>query len=195
MKGTATTKVLWFDTETSGLSPIRHGIIQIAGLIEIDNEIVDEFELTADPVKGHKELDGRALEINQYTAKEIITFGHPSTMKAQLHKIFDRWVDKFDKADKFIAAGYNVSFDVDFLRALWKSTGDNYFGSYVGYAQLDPISLVTSFIYRGIMKPLPDYKLTTVAEHLGIDTTDAHDALADIKMTREVMRTLCEWIG
>ena len=29
-------KVLWLDIETTGLDPERHGIVQIAGIIEID---------------------------------------------------------------------------------------------------------------------------------------------------------------
>jgi DNA polymerase-3 subunit epsilon len=33
---------------------------------------------------------------------------------------------------------------------------------------------------------LPDRKLGTVAKHLGVNLENAHDALADIKATREV---------
>lgn len=32
-------KVLWFDPETTGIDPARHGIIQFGGLVEVCGEV------------------------------------------------------------------------------------------------------------------------------------------------------------
>ena len=37
---------------------------------------------------------------------------------------------------------------------------------------------------------LPSNKLTDIAAYLGIDPSNAHDALADIRMTRQVTQEL-----
>ena len=42
-------KLLYFDTETTGLDPVRNGIIQIAGIIVIDGEVKEEFNIKMQP--------------------------------------------------------------------------------------------------------------------------------------------------
>ena len=45
-------KVLYFDTETTGLDAGKHGIIQLAALMEIGGEIVETFNMKFQPHEG-----------------------------------------------------------------------------------------------------------------------------------------------
>jgi DNA polymerase III epsilon subunit-like protein len=48
--------------------------------------------------------------------------------------------------------------------------------------------------YAGLIAS-PNYKLHTECTHLGINLKDAHDALADVKATRELMMLINEMIS
>lgn len=38
-------KLLYIDTETTGVDPMQNGIVQISGCIEVDGELKEEFDL------------------------------------------------------------------------------------------------------------------------------------------------------
>lgn len=186
-------KVFWFDTETSGLDSAKHGIIQLAYAVEIDGEVVAEGELFSN-CEG-KVIEDGALKVNGFTREQIATFNPPSWMYRHLGDLFDQYVDKFDRSDKFYAGGYNVaSFDMAFLRQLWTDCHDTYFGSWFHFGAVDPSGLIPALNYAGFDIHPASFKLTDVAAYLGIDITGAHDAQSDIRMTREVMKKLVEKI-
>lgn len=186
-------KVFWFDTETSGTNPHKHGIVQLAYIIEIDGRVEDQSTLYANC--NTKEVTERALEITGFSAEQIAEWPSPKKMYSTLIKTFDRFIDKFDKQDKFIAGGYNVQFDLDFLRQLWFESGDKYFGSYFAYGPIDPAVLFRFLQWQTLYaKDYTSMKLTLsdLAEYLGIPHEGAHDAAFDIKMTREVTKRLAD---
>lgn len=182
-------KVFWFDTETSGLNPSKHGIIQIAGIIEIDGEEVEQVALYSNCAT--KQIDSKALEVNGYTLKQIADFPSESALYHHLHALFSRYIDPYDKTDKLVAGGYNVSFDLQFLRQLWYENNDKFFGSFFAFGTLDPSSIFRYLQWLGIITDY-DYslRLTDIATYFGISTDNAHDALADIIMTRKIMNNL-----
>lgn len=109
--------------------------------------------------------------------------------------IFCQYVDKYYHHDKFMAGGYNVrEFDMAFLRQLWADQGDSYFGSWFHFAAVDPSSFLAALAYMGVDVPLADAKLTDLARYFGIDTTGAHDASWDLKMTRFVLSKLIDLV-
>jgi DNA polymerase III subunit epsilon len=179
-------KVFYFDTETSGVNDRENGIIQLAYMLEIDGTIEKEGELFSN-CEG-KQITERALEINRYTPDMIKGFPPPSDMYKKLHALFNKYVNAYDRTDKMIAAGYNADFDLRFLRRLWFDNGDKFFGSFFAFGILDPGPLFRYLQWKNII-PFEDAKmtLTDIATYFAIDTTDAHDALADIKMTREIL--------
>ena len=44
-------KNLWIDLETTGLDVKKHGVVQIAGIVEIDGEIQESFNFFTKPLK------------------------------------------------------------------------------------------------------------------------------------------------
>jgi len=179
-------KILWFDCETTGVDPHRNGLIQIAALVEIDDVVQDEINLFLRPGDIDK-IEQDALDIHGYTELEIREFPEPEVSMAELQTRLAKYVDKFNKFDKFVMAGYFVRFDMDFLRALFVKLGDRYFGSWFFSVTYDVQSLIAERIVRGFRAP--NYKLETMCRQFGIEI-DAHDALSDIKATRNLDRIL-----
>jgi len=185
-------KILWIDTETSGLDPNIHGIISLAAMVEIDGEIRERQTLYMDPRGIGKQLDAKALEVNGFTPESIGNLPAPKVLKSSLDELMGKYVDKFDKNDKFIAAGYNVRFDVDMLNSLFKAFGDNYLFSWISGAMLDVMAAFQFCVWMWKIQATPRNRLTDVAAALGINTEGAHGAMADIEMTRAVAMALRE---
>ena len=176
-------KILWFDTETTGLDPKKNDPVQIAGIIEIDGNIVEEFQVFSQPIKWEN-ISEAALKVNGLDRDKLKKFASPKEAMNDLTETFGDFISKFDKGDKFYPAGYNVRFDLDFLSSWFRKQGDRYFGSWVNWRYIDPLPFIYLQDYKGDLN-LPDYKLGTVAKHFGIEL-DAHDALSDIRATREI---------
>jgi DNA polymerase-3 subunit epsilon len=180
-------KVLYFDTETTGLDEKLNDIIQIAGIIVIDGVIQEEFEFKIKPI-SFENISQEALDVHGYKVEDLQTFPEPHEIYLKLVDIFSKYIDKYNREDKFTPAGYNVEFDLKFLQQFFIKNNDVYFGSFVNWKKIDPLPLLHYLDYCGRIE-LPNYKLATVCEHFGIELK-AHDALGDIRATRELLAKL-----
>lgn len=181
-------KILWFDTETTGLSPEKHSIMQFAAIIEEGGQVKDHLNIKFAPLPGAV-IEQTALDLTGTTREELDA--RPSAVDAyyQILRFLNTHCNKYDKADKFYPAGYNVKFDLEFLQAFFKGCGDHYgIGAYINWRWLDPLPQLYLMDYSGQIR-LPDYKLETVCKHYGIEI-DAHDALSDVRATQELMHQL-----
>jgi len=186
-KETDMNKILWFDLETTGLDPVTNDPIQIAGMVEVEGEIMEEFNILCKPFDMDSVSD-EALEVNKRTRADIEGFQEAAEAKQELDGILNNHIDKFNRNDKFYPGGYNVKFDIDFLAQWFRKHRDNYLGSYWNWRSIDPMPFLNVMAYKGELD-LPNLKLETVCEHFGIKL-DAHDALSDVKATRELVYKL-----
>lgn len=187
-------KIFWFDTETTGLDPKKHGIVQLACLVEINREIVEEKLFYMNP--HNKEISQEAIDVHGISREEIETFPLSHQVKKEIESLICHYIDKFDKKDKFFVAAYNANFDVNMLLQLWKDCGDKWFFSlFHGGAYIDPLALVAMMQSRNLFPTLENRKLETVAKEVGVSLENAHDALADIQATREVYHKLWNILG
>jgi len=181
-------KILWIDTETTGTNPERHGIIQIAALMEVSGEVVDEYEAKMAP-HIDAAIDHAALAISGTTINELAE-------RSPSHRVFfefENWlcghINPYDKTDKAFPAGYNVRFDLEFVEKWFRHSGHKYgSGSFQNWRWLDPLAILHREAFLGEVD-FPDFKLGTVCKLAGIEL-DAHDALSDIRATRELTRML-----
>ena len=182
-------KMFWLDEETTGTDHTKHAIIQIGGIIEIDGKDEDEFEILMAPYEG-AEISQEALDKNGRTREEIMAFPDMGKGISKLKRILGKYVGKYDRNDKFIVGGYNVGFDTDFLRRAFALAGDPYYGSWFFSCNLDVMTEVAKQVRGG--RRYGDHKLETVcpAHDIGFGEKGAHDALADIRATRELYRKL-----
>ena len=189
-------KVLYVDIETTGLNSLSHGIIQLAALVEIDGEIVEEIDLRMRPLAKHK-VDEEALATNGLTEDEIRTYPPQADQYRAFEAFIARYVNRYEKLDKFILAGYNINtFDEPFLRQLFLDNATDrksrkyggYFGSWFFWPKRDVQTYLAEHLVEHGLR-LDNYKLATVCENFGI-AIKAHDALSDIQATRALYRVL-----
>lgn len=194
-------KLCFIDLETTGTDPIVNGVHWISGKIFDVTEDgllfpssqlieIDKFDLRVRPFAADV-VSGDAIEVSKTTFTQLEEFLEPGAVKQTLEMIFAKHVDKFDKFDKMFFVGYNARFDCDFMREFWRKTGDKYFGSWFWFP---PIDVMNMAVLQLINKrcSMPDFKLGTVAETLGVklDKKQLHSALVDIDLTIALYLTL-----
>ena len=184
-------KVFWLDLETGGLDPQKNPILQLAYIIEIDGERARSGKLNSRGFDGC-EVDPKALVVNGLEWDKVLLDASESELYRMLINVLSSYVNCYDKKDKFVIGGYNVSFDVGFLRAMFKRQSDKYFGAWFAFQFIDPSSIVRFVQYAGAMDEFARMKLVDLAKHFEVDRPDAHDALADIEMTIDVVNKMKE---
>lgn len=183
-------KMLWFDTETTGLDPILNDIIQISGQITINGQVMEEFNMKCQPTNWDNIQQG-ALDINKITIEQLKTYPQPELVYNKLLKMFKKYVNPFDKTDKFVAAGQNVKFDIDMTQQFFKKHNDPYFFSFIHAGHFDTLHIAIMLEIKEKRKIFTKgYKLSQMCEALGIKLEDAHDALNDIRATRELAKVM-----
>lgn len=183
-------KLFYFDTETTGTDPKRNAIVQLAYIVEIDGKVIREGNMLIKPFEGAK-IEPEALKVNKRTEEEITQEPFKDFFASYKYfvRMLDTHIDRYNREDKFIMVGHNVHFDANFLSEFFKKNGDKYYGSYFG-TQICTRVLLSYMGYKGLIK-LHNYKLVTACQHYDIEL-DAHDAMNDIRATRELFLKLQE---
>ena len=180
-------KICYFDVETTGIDPEDQDILQFAYIIEIDGEVEKKGSLFTQPFR-YETISPDALKVNNLTIEQIRKFPPPEQVHAEMIEIFDEFIDRYDRTDKFYPAGYNVGFDIQFLHNFFRKNNDKYFGSWFNWHKIDPLSILYFMEYAGLIS-LENYKLETVCNHFNI-VLDAHEAGSDITATRKLIKLL-----
>ncbi len=192
-------KILWLDTETTGLDPNKNAIIQLAMIMDINGEKVDEIQLNFKPFLNDELIVNEELKITKkwrdfdlgdntilpatgISAQTLLSYRQPNT--TSINAFLNKHISKFDKADKAYVGGYNVPFDIDFLNKFYEKSHDTYLGSYINWKQLDVRSILYMLDYHSAIQ-LENYKLETACKHFGVEL-QSHDPMSDIRATREI---------
>jgi DNA polymerase-3 subunit epsilon len=180
-------KLFFFDIETTGLKHWRNGIHQISGCVEINGEVKEYFDFKVKP-NPDCTIEDEALKVSNVTKETVLSYPDMKVVHGELCFLLAKYVNKFQKSDKFFLVGYNnASFDNQFLRAFFTQNGDNYFGSWFWSDTHDTMVLASLHLkeYRSTME---NFQLKTVAKKLGIEVDESklHDAQYDIELTRSI---------
>ncbi len=157
------------DTETTGLRPGHHRVIELAGIRMRAGEVIGTFQSLLNP--------GIRLPafIVQFT-------GIKQEMVATAPKAHEVFLDFLHFIDGAVLVGHNVGFDIGFL---------SYEARLLGYDfpidGLDTIPLARRFL-PGLRR----FKLDKVANHLKIPTANRHRALGDAQVTAAIFMKLLE---
>ena len=187
-------KIIFIDTETGGVNPEKAALIQLSGIIRIDKKDVEKFNFYIKPFEN-SEVNEKALEVQGRTLEELKTdkYVEEKEVYKQFIKLLDKYIDKYDRTDKFIVAGYNVRFDVDILKAFFQRHGNNFLFSYLDSSMLDPLYSIRLLQIAEILPVLENNKLETWCKHFGIELR-AHDSLEDIEATKKLIGKLISLI-
>ncbi len=182
-------KKIYFDCETTGLDKQKNDIIQIAGAIEVNEIIVESFNFRMQPLNWD-DISEQAILTHGISREDMKTYSTPKIIYSQLLALFDKYIDKFDRQDRFIVCGYNVRFDIDFLNSFFIKNNNPYLFSYFGDVK-DPFPVIQYLKALGKIDT-PDLKLTTICKSMGIEIENAHDADSDILATIKVIKKIDE---
>ena len=169
---------LWVDTETTGLIPRKHEIIEIAILTETvlpggGGTITEAWSTKIRPARI-EEAEPKALEVNGYRAEEWA--GAPT---------FDEVAADIAKrlASSTIICGHNVSFDIAFIEGAFDRLGQKV---RVPYHKVDTVTLGYVVWNADPENPGPGLSLDKLRRLLGISLNGAHSALKDAEDARIV---------
>lgn len=179
-------KVCYIDVETTGTNAFKHGIWQLAFILEIDGKIQEEQAHKMKPFNS-KEIELDALKVGGISKEDLATFEDPRNCFQYVLETWGKYIDRFDKQDKMAFVAYNSPFDNRFLRAWFKDNGDQYFGSWFS-GEICVMRKFNDFIITTGSEEPENRKLQTAAQYMGLntDTIDWHDARADVAITREL---------
>ena len=180
-------KLLYLDTETTGLTD-NSAIVQIAGAIEIDNEVVEWFNIRCKPHEG-ADISESALKTIGLTIEELNQEQEPEQALKELEKVFSKYIDRYNKNDKLIMICHNYPFDFRMLYNFYSRLNNKFMGSFIDFKlNVCTLNLVKSLQVMGILPILENNRLETWCRYFGVTLENAHDALEDIRATREVYK-------
>ena len=187
-------KIIFIDTETGGVNAEKSALIQLSGIIEVDGTEKEKFNFYIKPFEN-SEVNEKALEVQGRTLEELGTekYIDESIIYKKFLEILDKYIDKYDKNDKFIVAGYNVKFDIDILKALFERNNNKFLFSYFNSSMLDPLYSVRLLQVAGMLPVLENNKLETWCKYFNIELK-AHESLQDITATKKLIEKLIELI-
>jgi DNA polymerase-3 subunit epsilon len=169
---------IWVDTETTGLDPNKHEIIEIAILRESvlpggGGAITESWSTKIAPARI-EDADPKALEVNRYSKE---SWGDAPTFAAVADDIAKRL------ASGSVICGHNISFDVGFIEAEFKRLDRKV---RMPYHKVDTVTLAYCAWNADPELPGPGLSLDKLRKFGGISMAGAHSALKDAEDARHV---------
>ncbi len=148
------------DIETTGGTPDRSRITEIAIIRHNGSEIIDEFSTLINPECSIP------YQITQIT-------GITNEMVENAPKFYEVAKKIIELTDSAVFVAHNVSFDYGFIQAAFKDLGYNYHRK----------TLCTVRMSRTVFPGHSSYSLGNICQSLGISIQNRHRALGDAKAT------------
>jgi len=162
-------------------------------MVEIDGVVVEKIDIKLRPFPGAP-IEQEALDACGVTLEQIMGYQSQEAGFKQFREVLRKYVDRYDKTDKFYLVGYNNGkFDNEFLVRLFERNKDTMFYSYFWGNYLDVVVLASQLLIDERVD-MPSFKLHRVARTLGIEVDEEklHDALYDVELTRELYNRITD---
>ena len=158
----------FIDIETTGLSVVKHEIIEIGCVITDDKlNIKEKFEIKIKP-EFIENADPVALKINHYNEED---WQSAESIKDALN-IFSK------KVSNCIMVGQNVAFDSGFIEYHLEK---NKIKNSMHFHRLDTISIAWAKLHND--PEILHFSLREMCKHFDIENTNPHSALSDAMAT------------
>jgi DNA polymerase III alpha subunit (gram-positive type) len=179
-------KLLYLDTETTGVNPIDHSLHQVSMIYE-DQIGTQEFDFK---IKPYKDIFSPALKKGEIYIETLNQYPDQRESFSEFLTTLDSLVDSRDPRDKLFLIGYNISFDEQFIRQWFHDNDNNFYGSYFWNPSIDVMTLAMNRLMfkRSLM---PNFKLETVCQMFNIyNTGQQHEGMNDVIMTRKLHKVV-----
>ena len=183
--------LLYLDTETTGLDVSTCSIWQLSGYIgDTAKGTIESFDYKLHPYRGET-ITEEAIAKTGVTQEELDTYPPQSEAFTSFLSLISKYVDLEDWNQRVIPVGYNVSFDLDFLRAWFTyNNSASLFSKNVFFPGID-VMYLASYYLLGERSKMRNFQLSTVYERLlNKPLSNAHNAMADIDATREILNVI-----
>lgn len=157
------------DIETTGLSPQRNKIIEIAIYIHDGTKIIDEYSTLINP----------EIYISEYITR---INGITNQMVANAPKFYEIAKDIVNLTENRIFVAHNASFDYNFIRSEFKSLGYDF----------NCNKLCTVKLSRKIIPKQSSYSLGNLCNSLNIPLNNRHRASGDALATTRLFEFLLQ---
>jgi DNA polymerase-3 subunit epsilon len=155
------------DIETTGGSPSRDKITEIAIVVFDGDKVLAEFESLVNP---EQPIPPRIVRLNGLTDADVSSA-----------PVFAEIIDQVEKlTDGMIFVAQNVNFDYAFLRREFNAL----------HRKFQRKKLCTARLSRKLVPGLSSYNLDSLCKKLDIVNADRHRAMGDAKATTEIFRHL-----
>lgn len=159
------------DLETTGFDPDRHQITQVAAkrcsnLRQVGDRVVCDSVLFTSYCKLRPQ-SRISREVQQLTG---IT---PDLLRREGRPLVDVIKELHAFIGSSVVVAHNAEFDISFLKAAEAQSGVIFASNYV-------CTLRTA---RKVWPQLPRHRLADLAEHIGVSSAGAHNAVQDVEMT------------
>jgi DNA polymerase III epsilon subunit-like protein len=189
---------LIIDTETTGLHPARHGLVELAAAaLDEKLAVLETFQADVCPPEDC-EIDPEALQVNGFTRQRI---SQGISYRAVCEQFRDFIKSNFSAEPVVIGQFY--PFDYAFLDRVFSASGhgDGFAALIKGNDFIDTKALANSMNLRAVLRGQPRPFASTslsrpggLKDRLGISGHLAHSALGDVLATREVLIKLLEML-
>ena len=170
-------EVIVYDTETTGLSPQKDRIIELAAIKFVVDEalMLHQIDTFHRYIRPPFFISQEITDLTGITNEQLLENPYEEDLATEIQAFF---------GTNAIVCGHNSNrFDINFMDALYKRNG---LGTVEGFCKLDTIEMARDIISSGEVE---NYKLITLAKAYGLDNgITFHSALDDTTVTAKLFQ-------
>jgi DNA polymerase-3 subunit epsilon len=179
------TRLLVIDTETGGVDPSKFSILTFAGAVWEDERVVEVIEFSV--MEPRVRTEPEAMLVNRI---DLIEHKKRSISPRAATQLLGGFLDRNFQSETITLAGHNVSFDVGFLKRLYRLAGEEY-PTRFSHRFIDTASIVAFLDISGLIsleKPSLDNALKTFG--IAYQPQSRHTALGDVLVTCKLLNSM-----
>lgn len=176
---------LFTSIKTTGTIPWKHGITEIAILVESNGKVIDQMYTKMNP--GDVEFDPKALTINNEKTEDIQKYIPQEFAFKHIEEILKK---HYSQNEKFMIVAYNAPFVYDFILNMFKRYGvtvnesgeqHNRFFDYFYSPALDVMQLA-NIAMLDIRPTIPDFKFNTICAAFDLPTPSDNSCFKIVRL-------------
>jgi DNA polymerase III alpha subunit (gram-positive type) len=179
--------LLFLDIESTGLQIGKHEPFEVAGILESNREVINEFDFYSKPMSNNRTQE--ALDITGYKWEDLLKFPHPSETIQKIYSI----ICKAKLSTKVHIVAHNAQFDYNMFKLMWETYKNSTmpeFNEVFDYKSIDTQSIALHNKYCG-KNNLKHFSLESICAYYKIKPEGRlHNALTDVKATRQVFNKI-----